>query len=150
MLSLLRSLFREMLADGNDTDTIDSPSVQLAMASLLCEVSRADNHYDEREEVAKIHQLTRLLNIDESAAKVLLIKARNNSENAVSLFDFTNKLRAFSQHERYELIQAMWQVAYADGKLDPQEEAVIRQVADLIYLDHPAFIKAKLTAQPTT
>ena len=44
----------------------------------------------------------------------------------------------------------MWQVAYADGKLDPQEEAVIRQVADLIYLDHPAFIKAKLTAQPNT
>ena len=150
MLTLLRSLFREMLSDGNDAGTAESPSVQLAMASLLCEVSRADNHYDAKEEAAKIHQLTRLLDIDENAAKTLLTKARNNSENAVSLFGFTNKLRAFSQHERYELIQAMWQVAYADGKLDPQEEAVIRQVADLIYLDHPAFIKAKLTAQPNT
>ena len=119
MLTLLRSLFREMLSDGNDAGTAESPSVQLAMASLLCEVSRADNHYDAKEEAAKIHQLTRLLDIDENAAKTLLTKARNNSENAVSLFDFTNKLRAFSQHERYELIQAMWQAAYADDKPDP-------------------------------
>ena len=150
MLALLRSLFREMMPGHNGMDTADTAAIQLATASLLCEVSRADNHLDAREEKAKIHLLTHLLDIDDTAAQALLNQARHKSENAVSLFDFTNKLRALEQAERFELIKAMWQVAYADGHLDPQEEAVIRQVADLIYLDHPEFIRAKLTVLQTT
>lgn len=143
MFSLLRTLFREILNDGSDSGTVDSPSIQLAMASLLCEVSRADREYDVREEKAKIHLLTQLLDIDEASATALLHKAINRTESAVSLFDFTNKLRNFSEQERFELIKAMWQVAYADDQLDPNEEAIIRQVADLIYVDHTAFIRAK-------
>jgi len=49
--------------------------------------------------------------------------------------------------QRYQLIEAMWQIAYADKVIDPQEEAVIRQVAELIYVDHSEFIRAKLSAQ---
>jgi len=143
MFSLLRTLFREILNDGADSGTVDTPSIQLAMASLLCEVSRADRDYDAREEKAKIHLLTQLLDIDEANATALLHKAINRTENAVSLFDFTNKLRNFSEQERFELIKAMWQVAYADDHLDPHEEAIIRQVADLIYVEHAAFMRAK-------
>lgn len=62
------------------------------------------------------------------------------------MYEFTNKLRKLSQPQRYQLIEAMWQVAYADGVIDPLEEAVIRQVSDLIYLDHPEYIRAKLNA----
>ena len=58
-------------------------------------------------------------------------------------------MRSLEQSERYQLVEAMWQVAYADGVIDPQEEAVIRQVSDLIYLDHSAFIKAKISAKNT-
>ena len=149
MLALLRSLFREVMSGNNSTGAAETAAVQLATASLLCEVSRADNHYDAREEKAKIHLLSHLLEIDDAAARALLEQARHKSENAISLFDFTNNLRALEQAERFELIKAMWQVAYADGHLDPQEEAVIRQVADLIYLDHPEFIRAKLAVVQT-
>lgn len=41
----------------------------------------------------------------------------------------------------------MWVIAFADGVLDPIEESVIRKVAELIYLDHNEFIRAKLEAQ---
>jgi len=69
------------------------------------------------------------------------------SEKSVSLYEFTTKLRELMPEERFQLIEAMWQVAYADGIIEPMEEAVIRQVAELIYLDHSEFIRAKLSAK---
>ncbi len=30
----------------------------------------------------------------------------------------------------------MWEVAYADGEIDPLEDAVIRKTAELLYVDH--------------
>jgi len=42
----------------------------------------------------------------------------------------------------------MWQVAYADGHLDEMEEALIRKVATLIYVNHSDFIRTKLAVMP--
>jgi uncharacterized tellurite resistance protein B-like protein len=147
MLSLLKTLFRQMLQEGSDASKVDSSEMHLAMATLLCEVANADYNLDPREESAKVHLLSSLLGIDNYSAATLLEKAHLSSKNAVSLFDFTNQLRALTSAERYSLIEAMWQVAYADGIINPQEEAVIRQVSDLIYVEHAEFIRAKLSAQ---
>ena len=39
--------------------------------------------------------------------------------------------------ERVHLIEMLWDVAYADGVLDPNEDTLIRKVAGLIYVsDH--------------
>ncbi len=132
---------------GTDGGAVDTPSMNLAMASLLCEVANADYEIDPREESAKVHLLVNLLDIDESSAKSLLDQARQQSSQSVSLYEFTTKLRTLMPEQRYQLIEAMWQVAYADEVIDPQEEAVIRQVAELIYVDHSEFIRAKLSAQ---
>ncbi|EPT9248927.1 TerB family tellurite resistance protein [Photobacterium damselae] len=147
MFTKLRTLLRQVMNDGTDAGTMDSLSMNLAMASLLCEVANADHAKDPREEQAKVQLLTKMLEVDEQQAQHLLNEGELRSENAVSLYEFTNKLRALEQEARYELVEAMWQVAYADGVIDPMEEAVIRQVAELIYLDHSEFIRAKLSAQ---
>ena len=147
MFTKLRTLLRQVMNDGTDAGTMDSLSMNLAMASLLCEVANADHAKDPREEKAKVQLLTKLLEVDEQQAQHLLNEGELRSKNAVSLYEFTNKLRALEQEARYELVEAMWQVAYADGVIDPMEEAVIRQVAELIYLDHSEFIRAKLSAQ---
>ncbi len=49
-----------------------------------------------------------------------------------------------TQETRFELIKAMWEVAHADGEIDPLEDAVIRKAAELLYVDHSQFIRAKL------
>ncbi|POB71843.1 hypothetical protein CRN59_01860, partial [Vibrio vulnificus] len=40
--------------------------------------------------------------------------------------------------------KGMWEVAHADGEIDPLEDAVIRKTAELLYVDHSDFIRAKL------
>lgn len=144
MFSKLSSILREVFTEEGGSATSNEMYYQRAMAGLLCEVAGADNHLDPREESAKASLLCALLDIDETEASTLLANARIDSQNAVSLYDYTDKLRQLEQAQRYALVKAMWEVAYADGKLDPLEDAVIRKTAELLYLDHALFIKAKL------
>ncbi|KLV02336.1 hypothetical protein ABT56_21535 [Photobacterium aquae] len=148
MFNKLRSIFRQVMLEGSDGGAVDTPSLHLAMACLLCEVANADHDEDPRETKAKQHQLVHLLGVDDAQASQLLAMAQRQSKQSVSLYEFTTKLRSLLPEQRYALIEAMWQIAYADGVLDPMEEAVIRQVAELIYVDHAEFIRAKLAAQP--
>ncbi|OCH12152.1 MULTISPECIES: TerB family tellurite resistance protein [unclassified Aliivibrio] len=148
MFKKLQILLRKLMHDGEESGATDIASMNLAMASLLCEVSRADHQSDQREDDAKLQLLIKLLDINEEQAQQLLIQAISKSKASVSLYEFTTKLRALMPQERYALIEAMWSVAYADGVIEPMEEVVIRQVADLIYLDHLEFIRAKLSAAP--
>ncbi|WP_407333145.1 TerB family tellurite resistance protein [Enterovibrio sp. 27052020O] len=147
MFSKLSSILREVFTEEGGSAAANENRYQRAMAGLLCEVAGADNDLDVREETAKVRMLGVLLDIDETDAKSLIEEARIDSSNSVSLYDYTDKLRQLEQSQRFDLVKAMWEVAYADGKLDPLEESVIRKTSELLYLDHALFIKAKLQAQ---
>lgn len=49
--------------------------------------------------------------------------------------------------EEPALVEAMWQVAYADGALDANENHVISKVADLLHVTHGDYIAAMLRAR---
>lgn len=145
MLNSITKLFKQLL-EGQDLGNHATSDPNLAIACLLCEVAGADHHVDKREEQAKLHLLSRLLELEESNAQVLLSRAQARSKESASLYDFTSQLRELSQETRYELIKAMWEVANADGEVDPLEDSVIRKTAELLYVDHREFIRAKLSA----
>ena len=46
--------------------------------------------------------------------------------------------------QRVEILDLFWQLAYADGHLSPDEEHMIRRVADLLHIRHENFISTKL------
>ena len=45
------------------------------------------------------------------------------------------------------LIKSLWNVAFADGKLDKYEEHLIRKISDLIHISHSDFINQKIKAK---
>ncbi|MDW6004083.1 tellurite resistance TerB family protein [Vibrio mangrovi] len=144
MFNAITSLFKELL-DGQDLGhQEDRP--ELAIACLLTEVSGADHQISQTEKDAKIHLLIRLCQLTQTEAENLLAQAEAQVRESASLYDFTSQLRALSQERRFELIRAMWGVAHADGYIDPFEDAVIRKTAELLYVDHSEFIRAKLIA----
>ncbi|MEZ8885362.1 TerB family tellurite resistance protein [Vibrio sp. 10N.222.54.F6] len=143
MFNSLTSMFKQLI-EGQDLSKNQSTSPNIAIASLLCEVAGADHQINESERVAKLQLLQRLLDLDEEQAKVLLAQAEPKVEQSVSLYDFTSQLRDLSQPVRIDLIKAMWEVAHADGEIDPIEDSVIRKTAELLYVDHSDFIKTKL------
>lgn len=124
-----------------DATTLDDTA---AIVCLLCEVANAD-HFISDEEMAAIERtLCKLLQIDIEKAKELIIIGKQTIQSSNSLFQFTSELRALDQSSRINLISAMWEVAYADNYLDPLEEAIIRRVSNLIYVQHSDFIRTKL------
>lgn len=146
MFNSLTALFKQLI-EGSDLSHSSTFSPNLAIACLLCEVAGADHEIDEREQATKRSLIMHLLSLNEEETEVLLQQAQVKSNESASIYDFTSQLRDLPQEIRYDLIKSMWDVAYADGELDPLEDAVIRKTAELLYVDHRDFIRAKLQSQ---
>jgi uncharacterized tellurite resistance protein B-like protein len=130
-----------------DTKKNSSPSytLELATAALLSEIVSADNEVtdEERDEYKK--QLQKHVKLDEEAMSLLLQKGQATAEDAVDLVQFTQVVNQHcSAEERNDIIKSLWAIAYADKSLAPLEESTIRQIAELLYVPHSQFIKAKL------
>ena len=121
---------------------------KLAALALLIELSRADGSSDSVEEQALVNTATNTLGLSHDDQTQWLEQARQNAEAATSLYEFTDTINnAFSAPEKFELIANMWRIAYADGELDKYEDHLIRKVAELIYVSHSDFIRAKHIAK---
>ncbi len=49
--------------------------------------------------------------------------------------------------QKLQIVEAMWQVAYADGHLQANEQHTLWRVADLLHVPHGAYINAKMRAK---
>jgi uncharacterized tellurite resistance protein B-like protein len=45
-------------------------------------------------------------------------------------------------------LTGLWRIAYASAGIDKYEEHIIRRIAELLYMPHSEFIRAKLIARP--
>ncbi|RQW63637.1 TerB family tellurite resistance protein [Vibrio viridaestus] len=143
MINTLKSLFKELL-EGEDLGRQNGISSELAIACLLVEVAKADHNLDAKEQESKTQLLKKLCGVEQEKATSLIEDAEARTKDAASLYEFTSQLRSLSREQRFDLIKAMWEMAFADGNIDPLEDSVIRKTAELIYVDHSEFIRAKL------
>ncbi len=121
--------------------------VQIATAVLLLEVSAADHEVDERERQAIVSGIETAFALDpQETAEVFEIAGRR-SRKAVSLYEFTRSVdRSFSREQKAVVIELLFRVAFADEQLAGEEEHLIRKVATLLHVEHPAYLAAKLRA----
>lgn len=119
--------------------------IQLAAAALLIELSRADYQREPEEQAAIEAALKKGFDLDDAQLATLIDLAEQENQDATSLYQFTNLIKdEYSAEQRFELVKMLWQVAIADGEISKYEDHLIRKIADLIYLPHSQFIKAKL------
>lgn len=122
---------------------------RMATAVLLLEIARADfdQHCMEAEVIASM--LRRDFGLDEAQTQALLADAGERLDHTVSLHEQVAALNdQLSADEKRQMMGYIWQVAYADGELDPQEEARARYLAELLYIPHEDFIRQKLAHEP--
>lgn len=147
MLNKIRDFFTTELA-REENESLSHDQCQLATAALLIEVASADRNFDPQELEALKKVLARKFELDDQQLEELTALAQSEKEQATSLYQFTQLINQECRpDEKYYLMKAMWEVAYADGNLDKYEEHLIRKVADLIYVPHNEFIRAKLEAR---
>lgn len=122
--------------------------IPLAAAVLLLEVAHADGEYHAAEEAAIGTVLKDHFAVTDELLAELLELAEKTRNNSSDLHQFTRDInKAFSQPEKEQIIEAVWTLVYADGRLDHFEEALMRQLGTLIGLSHRQLIEAKLRAK---
>ncbi|WP_286220143.1 TerB family tellurite resistance protein [Marinobacter apostichopi] len=145
MLDQLKKLFA---APESENQEPDNHQLAVAATALMVQLSRADHNEDERELQAivdcavKAHQVTR----DE--AEAILQDALDHADDATSMYEFTGQINEhLDQNAKQSLLESIWRVAFADGRIDKYEEHLIRRMADLLHLNHREYMQARHRAE---
>ena len=126
------NFFKKNKNDKNKNKKQDF-EIELTGAVLAYEIARSDGEISNDElsllmqEIEKISQ-----KVGKDATEILNI-VEMYSKDSVSFHDFIEDInKSYSKDEKISLLDFMWKTAYADGKLDVDEERLVRRVADLI------------------
>ncbi|MBZ9612277.1 TerB family tellurite resistance protein [Rheinheimera maricola] len=117
---------------------------ELACVSLMLMVAHADFASSDAELALAQQYVKREFSLTDADAKAVVTLAEHQAKEAISLHEFTTQLKQLSYDARLALLDSLWQQAYADGVLDPHEEAMLRKIADLLFIRHSDYIQAKL------
>ena len=147
MIAAIRDFFEQRLSQPQGA-AAGQHTVELATATLLTEVVRLDGGIEATEREALRTAIRARFHLSEEEAATLAELAEAESREATDYYQFTSLIRQhYSQEQRQEIIELMWRVAYADATLSAHENHLIRKIADLLYVSHPAYIAAKIRAK---
>lgn len=123
----------------------EQPKLSLAAAALFAEMASQDSHVDEREIETIKAVLQQEFGLQADEADQLFQLARKEMREATDYYQFTRLIaQNFSQQEKVQLIENLWQVALADQVLDKYEEHMVRRICDLIHVSHKDMMQTKL------
>jgi uncharacterized tellurite resistance protein B-like protein len=129
----IRSLVAE-LADGEKrSGGFDEREFRVACAALLIHAAAIDGEVTAVERKELLALLKRRFELSDDAAGELVAQATAAEEKGVDFYHFTHTINgALDETERCRMIEMMWSVAYADGKISDYEDNLIWRVADLL------------------
>lgn len=121
-----------------------APDLKTAVAVLLLEAAFRDDHFDAQERAAIGRLLEGRFELSSAEAEALLAETQTKQRQMVQLHPYTHAI--FEQMDpgaRVGVIEMLWEVVYADGVLHAEEDALIRKIAGLIYVDDRARMLAR-------
>jgi len=122
--------------------------LQVAVASLLYEVTRMDLAEAPQEHAAAARALQELCGVAAAEAQALIAEGRERAKHLTSYFAPLGAIkRALPLTERVRLIEHLWRIAYADGRLDPYEDHFVRKMAHGLYVPNTQSMLARNRAR---
>ena len=107
--------------------------VDLISSVLAYEVARSDGDIDQVELSKLLEEIKKVAKRVGKSQEDILNLIEIYSKDSVSFHDFIEDINTnFNKEDKLEMISFLWEVAYADSKLDVDEERLIRRIADLI------------------
>ena len=144
MLARIQDYYNRLMQPQAEDPHQEEHKLRLAATALMIEVMRVDDEKTEAEINTVIQAAMLKFAIERHEADELMQLATAELREATDYHQFTSLInRGYDLPHKLQIIEFLWQVAYADGRLDMYEEHVIRKVADLIYVPHKEFIRLK-------
>ena len=139
MLQALKRFFDGKSAARSEESSREEPAPRrLAMAALLVHAAWCDREVDAREHAVLLRIFRTAFHLDAKAAEELFELAKQKESEATDLYRWTKVINdTFSYDEKLQLIEELWAVVIADGKIDAYESNLLLRVAGLLYVsDH--------------
>ena len=118
--------------------------IELTGAVLAYEIARSDGNIS-NDELSLLMQEINLIaeKVNKDNDEIFQIIESYSKDN-VCFHEFIEDInKNYSKDEKLSLLEFLWKTAYADGKLDVDEEKVVRRVADLIKIKDIEVLKIK-------
>lgn len=132
MLTDIKSFFELNLSPKDGRQDRHSKEVKYAAAALLVVCAKADFEHHPDEQRAIIELLEKTFHLDQEQIDQLLACIEED-EIVKSLQQITQLVnKHYSLEDKEVLVDNLWTVAYADGRLDQFEEQFISRVAFMI------------------
>ena len=118
--------------------------VELTAAVLAYEIARSDGDISSDELSLLMNEIEKIsIKVGRDKNEIFKI-VEIYSRDSVSFHEFIEDInKNYTKEDKISLLRFMWQTAYADGKLDIDEERLIRRVADLIKINDIEVLRLK-------
>ncbi len=144
MIKSLTDFLRQSLATRTEDTVNRVHTLEICAAVLMLEIALADSDIDPGEKTVILSAVKQHFHLDEQEAEALVELARQQSDHAHSLHDFTRAINTdLTREEKTIIIELLWRVAAADSVIHKYEEYFIRKISDLLYVSHKDYIRAK-------
>lgn len=124
--------FLKRLTDPTPAQLPDADA-RLALTALLVRVARSDHHYSTAEHARIQTIVSSRYGLDDAARDALMADAETLESEAPDTVRFTRSIKdAVAYEDRLAVVEALWQVALADGERAKEEDALLRLVTNLL------------------
>jgi len=107
----------------------------VAAAALMVEAGSMDGSFDESERQAIADIAKTRFGLSPEEAETLVEQAQAAHDQTNNLLRFTRIIKdRFEPEERTDIMEMLWEVAYADGKIHDYEANLMRRIGGLIYV----------------
>lgn len=134
--------------DETDPDYRET-AIRKATAVLMIDVARADHAFDPSEFDRVLRLVEEHFDLAPEDAAALVNAADDEARGLTSLHDFTQLLHNhLDEHEKARIVGLLWQIAYADGRLDMYEDSLVLKISDLLHVSRGRVMRLKHDAAP--
>ena len=149
MFDLVKRYFAKENENSKASGSRGDPGrILVAACALLLEIASIDGEFSAEEQDCILSILVNDYKLNESDAASLMEEAQAQRERSIDLWRFTNLINMnYSDEDKIRVIESVWKVIYADGRLDGHEDNLVHKLADLLGIPHSELIEAKLRAK---
>ena len=118
--------------------------IDLIGSVLAYEIARSDGDIEQGELIRLLEEIKKISSKVGKSEDEILDLIEIYSKDSVSFYEFIEDINInFTKEDKLSMISFLWEVAYADSRLDVDEERLIRRIADLIKIKDVEVLKLK-------
>ena len=135
MLKSFLNFFNQPNLNRKTRDVEGSDEHLMLIGGILMESAAVDGKIDERE-ISKIkNSLINFFELSEEKSDYIVKRSLENANEPNSLYHFTSKInKEYKYDKKIKLLEMLWEIIFADGKVHDFESNLIRRLSGLLYV----------------